>query len=177
MTSVDNSTTPNAAGPDPVLDKKRLEAIARLDLESIQGDSVLEEIVSEATERLDLPVSLISLVLDQAQIFPAQKGLTGWMANTMGTPIEWSFCANAIRDEAPFVVEDAVHHPRVKNIPLVEHDNVRCYAGIPLRAPDGSILGTLCVIGSEERTFSEADLTVLRALASRAASRLAELAT
>jgi GAF domain-containing protein len=161
---------------DPIRDPRRLRALGRLNLEALKHDPILREIVAEASERLGLPVSLVSLVLDQAQIFPAHTGLTGWLARVEGTPIEWSFCANAVRSESPFVVEDATQHPAVKDIPLVEQDDIRCYAGIPLRAPDGSILGTLCAIGPEPRTFTAGDLATLQQLADQAASRIAKLA-
>jgi GAF domain-containing protein len=49
---------------------------------------------------------------------------------------------------------------------------VRCYAGIPLVTSTGHTLGTLCVIGSEPRSFSEADLDTLRSLAKTAIERI-----
>jgi GAF domain-containing protein len=163
-------------GPDVLHDRKRLEALAELDLDEISRDGTLRRIVDEAADELDLPVSLLSLVLDQSQIFPLSRGLTGWLAEAQGSPVEWSFCVNAVRSELPFVVEDAREHPAVKNIPLVEQDGIRCYAGIPLRARNGSIVGTLCVIGPEERIFTEDDLQILRQLADRATRRIQDLA-
>ena len=98
--------------------------------------------------------------------------LVGLLYLTRGTPVEWSFCANAVRSGEPFVVEDAETHPLVKDLPVVEIDNVRCYAGIPLVTSTGHRLGTLCVIGHEPRTFTERELDVLRALAKKAIDRI-----
>lgn len=161
-----------ADGLDPVRDPERLAEIARLGLTSAEVDGVLQEAVDEAAEALDLPTALVTIVLDEAQFFAAHHGLDGWMAETRGTPVEWSFCANAVRSGEPFVVEDAEAHPLVKDLPVVEIDNVRCYAGIPLVTSTGHRLGTLCVIGHEPRTFSEAEMDLLRGLAKKAMDRI-----
>lgn len=169
-------TNPVQNGVDRLHDEKRLKAIAELDLNKLRADEVLRAIVDEAAEKLNLPVSLITLVLDQSQIFPVSTGLSGWLAKVQGSPVEWSFCANAVRSEAPFVVEDAREHPVVKDNPLVNNDGIRCYAGIPLRARNGGVVGTLCVIGPEERVFDESDMQILCELANRATRRMHELA-
>jgi GAF domain-containing protein len=157
---------------DPVQDPARLREIADLRLTSPEVDDILQQTVDEAARRLDLPIGLVSVVMDTAQYFAAQRGLEGWMAQARGTPMEWSFCVNAVRSGEPFVVEDATTHPVVKDIPLVELDGVRCYAGIPLVTSRGQTVGTLCVIGHETRSFSEQDLELLRSLAARAMERI-----
>lgn len=159
-------------GADPVKDPARLEEIAALGLTAAEVDDVLQQTVEEAAARLNLPTALVSIVMDEAQWFAAHTGLSPWMAEARGTPLEWSFCANAVRSGEPFVVEDAATHPLVKDIPLVHLDNVRCYAGIPLVTATGTTLGTLCVIGTEPRTFSEGELDTLRGLAKRAIDRI-----
>lgn len=165
-------TRESGATGDRIRDRARLRALGALDLDAVRADDILADIVEEASSTLNIPISLVSLVLDEAQIFPVSRGLQGWLARVQGTPIEWSFCVNAVESDTSFVVEDALENPAVQNNPLVELDGIRCYAGIPLRARDGSILGTLCVLGTEARQFSEADLEALRVLASRATRRL-----
>lgn len=139
---------------DPIHDTARLQEIAALGLTAAEVDDVLQQTVEEAAARLNLPTAMVSIVMDEAQWFPAHTGLPQWMAEARGTPVEWSFCANAVRSGEPFVVEDAATHPLVKHIPLVQMDNVRCYAGIPLVTSTGQTLGTLCVAGTEPRSFS-----------------------
>jgi GAF domain-containing protein len=161
-------------GMDPVKDTARLAEIAALGLTAAEVDGVLQRTVEEAAARLRLPTAMVSIVMDEAQWFAAHTGLPAWMAEARGTPVEWSFCANAVRSGEPFVVEDATAHPLVKDIPLVHLDNVRCYAGIPLVTSTGKTLGTLCVIGTEPHTFTEADLDTLRELAKQAIRRIEE---
>lgn len=150
----------------------RLREIADLDLVSNEVDDILQGIAAQAAERLDLPVSLVSIVLDEAQHFLASQGVEGWMAQARGTPVEWSFCVNAVRSGKPFVVEDATEHPAVQDNPLVSEDGIRCYAGIPLVSSRGHALGTLCVLGPRRRSFSADELATLRGLAHQAVERI-----
>ncbi len=165
-------TMAHAAGN--VADPARLDEIAELGLLSEERDEVLESIARMAAERLGLPIGLVSIVLSEAQVFAAAHGVGGWIEEANGTPVEWSFCANSVRTGAPFVVEDATTHPLVRDNPLVGQDGIRCYAGIPLVSSRGHILGNLCVIGTEERTFDAGEMEILRDLAAAAVARIEE---
>jgi GAF domain-containing protein len=164
--------TGGSSGREVLADAGRLQEIVDLDLLSPDVDEILRQTAETAAARLRLPMSMVTVVLDEAQFFAAHHGLTGWMAETRGTPVEWSFCANAVISREPFVVEDATTHPAVKDNPLVANDGIRCYAGIPLVSSRGHALGTLCVIGTEARTFSDDDLDALRGLAKKAVERI-----
>jgi GAF domain-containing protein len=166
------SAIPTAGSVDPVHDPARLAEIAALGLTTDAVDDVLQRTVDEAAARLDLPTAVVSVVMDEAQWFAAHTGLAPWVAEARGTPVEWSFCANAVRSGDAFVVEDATTHPLVKDNPLVQLDGIRCYAGIPLVTSRGFTLGTLCVIGTEPRSFSETEMETLRELARTAMERI-----
>jgi GAF domain-containing protein len=157
---------------DVLRDPARLAEIGALGLTAPEVDAVLQQTVDEAAAALNLPTALVSVVMGEAQYFAAEHGLTGWMAEAHGTPVEWSFCANAVQSGEPFVVEDASTHPLTRENPLVTFENVRCYAGIPLVTRTGHTLGTLCVIGNDPRSFTEAELDLLRGLARKAMDRI-----
>ena len=159
---------------DVLRDPARLAEIAALGLTPGQVDAILQETVDEAASALNLPTALVSIVMGEAQYFAAEHGLTGWMAEAHGTPVEWSLCANAVQSGEPFVVEDASKHPALRDNPLVRFENLTCYAGIPLVTRTGHTLGTLCVIGYEPRSFTEAELNTLRGLAKKAIDRIEE---
>lgn len=151
---------------------KRLEEIAALDLFSDEVGEILDDLTEEAAARFGLPISLVSVVMGQAQHFAASYGLEGWLGAVQGTPIEWSFCKHAVEDRAPFVVEDATEHARVRDNPLVREDGIRCYAGVPLVTSRGYAIGSFCVIGDEARSFSSEELERLRDLARVAVERI-----
>lgn len=62
--------------------------------------------------------------------------------------------------------------------PLVVGDpNIRFYAGCPITAPDGSKLGTLCVIDRQPRQLSQLDVRALRDLAEMVEAEVAQAHT
>lgn len=158
---------------DPIHDLARLEEIAELGLLNGSLDPVLEEIATRAAAALAMPVSLVSVVLDEALHVAASHGIAGmWLDDTGGHPLEWSFCATSVKTREAFVVENAAEHPTHATNPLVTQDGVRCYAGVPLISSRGFVLGNLCVVGMEERTFTPSELAMLRDLASEAVRRI-----
>ncbi|MBB4634599.1 GAF domain-containing protein [Longimicrobium terrae] len=159
--------------PDPLHSEERLQEIIDLDLLAPEVDSILTEIASQAAGRLEMPVSLVSVVLDEALHVAGSHGIDGlWLGETRGHPVEWAFCATSVRSREAFVVESAVTHPYHQTNPLVTRDGVRCYAGVPMISSRGHVLGNLCVVGLEERKFSDEEVQILRDLASEAVRRI-----
>ena len=159
--------------PDPIHDAARLQEIADLGLLSSDVDPVLQDVATRAAAGLGLPVSLVSVVLDDALHVAAAHGIGGlWLDETRGHPIEWSFCATSVETRDAVVVENAEQHPTHRTNPLVTQDGVRCYAGVPLISSRGFVLGNLCVVGMTERTFDAGEMAALRALAGEAVARI-----
>lgn len=159
--------------PNPLHDVGRLQEIADLGLLSPDVDPILQSIASRAAARLGMPVSLVSVVLDEALHVAGSHGIDGlWLGDTRGHPVEWSFCATSVRTRDAFIVENAREHPEHATNPLVIQDGVRCYAGVPLISSRGFVLGNLCVVGLEERTFGEGEMAALRELAIEAVRRI-----
>lgn len=158
---------------DPLHDVARLQEIADLGLLSSDIDPILQDIAARAAARLGMPVSLVSVVLDEALHVAGSHGIDGlWLGDTRGHPVEWSFCATSVRTREAFIVENAPEHPEHRTNPLVTQDGVRCYAGVPLISSRGFVLGNLCVVGLEERTFADEEMAALRGLAVEAVRRI-----
>jgi len=158
---------------DPLHDAARLQEIADLGLLSSDVDPILSDVASRAAASLGMPVSLVSVVLDEALQVAASHGIDGlWLNDVGGHPVEWSFCATSVRTRDAFVVPNTHVHPEHRTNPLVTQDGVRCYAGVPLISSRGFVLGNLCVVGMEERTFTEAEIGGLRDMAAEAVRRI-----
>ncbi len=154
--------------PDPVTDVARLTEIGRYDLESPALKASLDTFATEAASLLQLPIGVVSIVLGGAQLFAGSHGLDGtWLAEAGGTPVEWSFCANAVRSGEPYVVEDAENDVLQSDNPLVLFDGIRSYAGAPLITRSGHALGACCTIGGEPREFTADEVKGLQGLAER----------
>jgi GAF domain-containing protein len=151
-------------------DARRLRVLAGIDLQNPRLRARLDEVATRTAQRLGMPISLASIVLDTAQYVAGSHGLTGWIAEVGGTPVEWSFCAHAVASGRPYVVPDAAADPDQAGNPLVTVDGLRSYAGVPI-VVDGAVLGAHCAVGAEPHAFTEADLEILR----RAADEIADL--
>ncbi|NBD12704.1 GAF domain-containing sensor histidine kinase [Corallococcus silvisoli] len=143
--------------PTPADEPRRLQALRSLCLLDTPPHERFDRIVRAASHLFRVPIALVSLVDEGRQWFKARQGLSA-----LETPRELSFCGHAILSPATFVVPDALRDPRFHDNPLVlGAPFVRFYAGHPLRAGDGSRVGTLCLIDSQPRDFSDADRAAL----------------
>jgi PAS domain S-box-containing protein len=89
------------------------------------------------------------------------------------TPRAVSFCGHAICGPDTFVVADAAADVRFADNPLVTGaPHIRFYAGQPLRAADGSRVGTLCLIDRRARGLSAEEVKLLQDLAGLAEDEL-----
>lgn len=131
--------------PIPADELQRLRSLERHGLLDSASDPYLELILKLATEVLETPIGLISLVDEKRQWFLSSRGL-----EARETPREMAFCAHAIAGDDLLIVPDASQDVRFCTNPLVlDGPRIRFYAGVPLRSSDGYNLGTLCVIDQE----------------------------
>ncbi len=145
--------------------RERLQEIADLRLTAPDVQALLQSTTERAATEMQLPIGLVSIVLDEAQYFAARVGIPDWIEEAEGTPAEWSFCRYAVASQEPLIVDNAADDDRLKENPLVTVDGLRCYAGVPLVSSRGHALGSFCVAGVEARTFSDAELARLHELA------------
>jgi diguanylate cyclase (GGDEF)-like protein/PAS domain S-box-containing protein len=120
-----------------------------------------DNITALAAELVQAPVALISLVDADRIWFKSVHGL-----DVRELPRDDGLCSTAIEQDAPHVVEDTFASPRARNHPLVTADPaIRFYAGVPLKADDGRMLGVLGVMDFKPRTLPAAVLRQLQSLA------------
>ena len=151
----------NVMVKDPIRDEERITEIARLRLHDDQVDEILDEYSRKAAGEFDLPIGVVSIVMDDVQKFVASHGLEGWIEEVKGTPVEWAFCANSVKSGKEFIVEDS-EESIMRDTPLVKMDGVKCYAGVPLITKNDHIVGNFCVIGDEARSFTQREVERLK---------------
>ncbi|MET3423852.1 PAS domain S-box-containing protein [Actinoplanes tereljensis] len=81
-----------------------------------------------------------------------------------------TYCQFVVADEAPVIVRDAREDPRLRGI---GGPDAIGYAGFPLRAPNGQVLGSFCVVDSQPRDWTADELATLGDLAEIASSEVA----
>ena len=80
-------------------------------------------------------------------------------------PRDYVICAKTILSEEPLIVSHASEDERVSNIGMVcGPPHLQFYAGVPLIAEGGLILGTVCAIDTEPHEISQEQIEALQAL-------------
>lgn len=143
---------------------RRLAGLKEYGIEEALTEPGFERLVQLTAHVFNVPIALVSLVEKERQLFAARVGL-----DVCETSRDLSFCAHAIKRDDIMVVPDATLDPRFCDNALVTGEPfIRFYAGVPLRSPNGHMIGTLCIIDSKPRpTFGVEDrrnLTDLGAL-------------
>ncbi|MBI4898356.1 MAG: sensor domain-containing diguanylate cyclase [Actinobacteria bacterium] len=148
---------------------RRLAALLALRVLDTGPEERFDRIARMAQKMFDVPMATISLVDFDRQWFKSHIGMS-----TRETPRSHAFCAHTILENEVLVVEDARRDSRFSDSPLVLDDpQIRFYAGAPISAPGGELVGALCVIDREARSASADDIETLRDLAAVVESELA----
>lgn len=146
----------------PANEPERLAALRRFDVLDTPPDGAFDRITRLASEILEMPISIVSLVDHDRIWFKSAHGLDG-VEQIDRAP---GLCASAILGEEVWMIKDATVDVRTLANPLVAGEfGLRFYAGSPLRTQDGYNLGTLCVIDKRPRTLTEKQTRVLDDLA------------
>lgn len=144
----------------PVDELLRLETLRNLKILDTDPEERFDRVTRLAKRIFGTEIALVSLVDSDRQWFKSYQGL-----DVTETPRDISFCGHAILDDQVMIVSDTHTDERFRDNPLVSADpSIRFYAGCPLSAPNGTKLGTLCVIDSKPRNVEEEDVVLLKEL-------------
>lgn len=155
-------------------DPDRLAAIERLDLLGDGPIEAFDRATRTATERLGAPVALVSIVVDDRQIFRSHAGLPEPWASRPEAPLDVSFCQHVVATGAELVVADAATHELADDVAAARAVGVVAYLGVPLWDADGHVLGSFCAIRPQAHEWSPEELAILREVAEEVHAHLAE---
>ncbi|MDQ3934738.1 MAG: GAF domain-containing protein [Actinomycetota bacterium] len=160
----------DAAMPPPdvlaaVRDADRLRALRDTGLLDSSRDEAFDRHARIASEALDAPVALVSLVDEDRQYFKSCLGLPEPWLGERESPLSHSFCQHAVASREPLVVSDAREHPVLRSNLAIRDMNIIAYAGVPLIDSAGHALGTLCTIDDHPRHWTRHQLGLLRDIA------------
>ncbi|HEX7087943.1 MAG TPA: AI-2E family transporter [Vicinamibacterales bacterium] len=154
--------TPAPVAPD---EPARLAALERTGLLDTPPEAVFDRITRRLSEIFDAPISLMSLIDEKRQFWKSQYGLPAALAGSRAAPRETSMCGHVVAAGESLVVEDTLQDERFAGNPFVREHDIRFYAGAPLRAEDGSAIGSLCVIDHRPRRITERERQLLELMA------------
>ena len=148
-----------------VEDQDRLDALHATGLVDSDVTPSFDRLARLASHVLHAPVALVSLVDRDRQYFKSCLGMPESWASEREAPLTHSFCQHAIASREPLVVTDSREHPVLRDNLAVRDMGIIAYLGIPLIDADGHALGTLCVIDSQPRHWTNSQIQLLSDIA------------
>lgn len=152
-----------AAAPDP----ERVEALHALGLTGARTERFADA-ARAAAAAFGVPVAFVAL----AEPDPGEGRPAGEQAPAEGAAAELSSLGTLIGAPEAVVIGDIREDPRFADDTLLSRNGVRFYAGAPLRLNSGVVIGTLCLIDTKARTFTDEDTVRLSGFAERMARRV-----
>lgn len=136
---------------------------------SVATELAFDEIAQLAAQICQAPVAMINLVCGDQLKLKASHGIT-----PKDVPADHSLC-DFVRSDGghELVLPDVSKDEHFRNLPCVTGEfGIRFYAGAPLLAPDGIVLGTICVLDRKPHEPRPELITALRTLSRQAVAQL-----
>ncbi|HET7460003.1 MAG TPA: EAL domain-containing protein [Longimicrobium sp.] len=148
-----------------------ISAVTALRLPATPADPypALTRLAEFAERILEAPLAVVSLAGGRSFSSPAPD-IDPWAARR-AAPLSRSLCRITAQHGGPLVIDDARAHPVVRENPALWLGEA-AYLGVPVRAADGAVLGTVCAVDRRPRVWSTADVESLAELAGFAALAL-----
>ena len=153
---------------DPILDPPRLAAVAATGQLDTANEPAFDDLTRMAAVVIGAPFAFATLVDDTRSFWKSSFGLAP-DAPRQNT-VEESFCQYVVRSREALIVSDTTLDARTCDNPSIVAMGVRAWAGFPLVAPSGEVLGSFCIVDTVPRPWTNREMEVLATLA-RAASR------
>lgn len=117
------------------------------------------------------PVGLISLVGEHEQRFLGAFGLEPPWSELRATPRDYSICQHVASTGTPVVMDDTRDDDRLTGAtggPAVTELGVAAYLGVPLRTPDGKVVGAVCALDRAPRAWTPEQVATVQEVARQA---------
>jgi PAS domain S-box-containing protein len=145
-------------------DVVRAESPLPVNLLDAAPDDSFDRLTRLASQVLDVPMAIISLVSGNRVFVKSAIGLPEPVASERQLPLTQSCCAHVLKTGVALAVADVAEHPGLFDSGLAQLKVVG-YASVPLRTADGQLIGSLCVIDERRREWTPVDIAILQNVA------------
>jgi signal transduction histidine kinase len=154
--------------PETLSETARLRTLNEHALLDTLPEEAFDGVVRLTAESLHAPLAFFSLMDGNRIWFKARYGSDAEEIDLSG-----SFCGLAASTDQMLIVEDAAADSRFSKNPIVTGAPfIRFYAGLPLHAGNGAVLGALCVMDTTPRIMTSDEQGVLKSFAREIEARL-----
>ena len=140
-------------------EEARLSALQQYDLLDTPPSESFDRITRMASQIFNLPISAVSLTDRDRQWFKSRIGV-----EHSSIPREQAPCGQVAETTDVLVIPDFKKDACYADS-VLGRSGIRFYAGAPLVTREGYGLGALCVLGTEPRAATEAEVAALKDLA------------
>ncbi|HXY42921.1 MAG TPA: sensor domain-containing diguanylate cyclase [Acidimicrobiales bacterium] len=154
----------------------RLFALQELRLLDTAAEARFDRFVQLAARLSGAPIGIMSVVAERRIFFKSAYGAKP-AGIQLGQPSrEYWFCSHVVASGRPLVVANAREDDRFREITTVAAEpGLVAYAGVPIRAPGGEVIGALAVLDTVAREFPESEVPALLDLAALIEAELSPL--
>ncbi|WP_254920637.1 GAF domain-containing protein [Blastococcus mobilis] len=128
------------------------------------ADPTMDRLARLAAALVGAPRAFVTLVTPERQHLPGMVRFDDPDDTARETPLSGSLCQFAVATEEPLIIPDGRADPLVRDTEPVRSGDIGAYAGVPLRTSAGHVLGTVCVVDPDARSWEEDRLPLLQDL-------------
>lgn len=153
-------------------DPARLAALHGLAPPGAPADPAFDRLTRLVVRTLGVPAAFVSLVGGERDVCLSQHGLPGPLAPARAQDGE-TLCRHLLRTGGEVVIGDTRAGPAPGATAMVERLGIAAYAAVPLRLPDGAVIGCFCAVDVRPRAWTEAEVELLRDMAALTLTEIA----
>jgi signal transduction histidine kinase len=155
-----------------IRDPERLQTLRDTGLLDSEVEEQFDRLTRLASRLLGVPATFFSLVDEDRDFYKSCFGFTEPLSRDREiTGI--TFCHYSLVSEGALVIPDTRADPVYRQVPTVESLGVAAYLGVPVRAPNGAVLGSFCAIDFSSRDWSPVEVDTMKELAASAEREVA----
>ncbi len=158
----------------PEADAVRVAALHASGALDERARPLFDAAAQRAADIFDMPMAMVSLINDSEQSVRGSHGAlrpaTGEAAaavhgSDFNMPRSMSMCGHVVANAQTLVVPDIGKDLRFAGNPALSGKGLRFYAGAPLRESSGQVIGTLCLLDTEARLFTQREVRLMESMA------------
>lgn len=134
-------------------------------------EEAFDRLTRLAAVLLDAPLAFVTVVDTTRSWYQACVGLAPDAEQFAA--VEESLCRQVVRSRAPLVVGDVRADRCTSQTPAIARMRIAAWAGFPIHALGGEVVGTFCVVDAVPRQWSSRDVLVIETLAAAASGEIA----
>jgi GAF domain-containing protein len=148
---------------EPIATEQQIHPV---DLFDGPEEGLFDRIATDLARSFDAPIALITAADGEKHFWEARCGLPEDSPSVSAADRGLSICNTVISSESMLIFEDIEQsNEALAADPSLKERGIRFYAGFPLRAHHGQVIGSLCVLDTRPRQVTEQQKEALASVA------------